>query len=277
MRSALVRLATGVCAALCWLSVLSLVSSPALASSRFWQASGNPIKPSKNFLSVSAGANTPITCLGAKLFAWYDAQDAASITQSSGAVSQWTDKSGNGNNATQGTAGNKPSYSATGWNGTKPGITFDGTNDYLTTATTIPYNGATGVAIWVAARSTGTAARAMIGGQGSDIELRYNSGSLDVLKTTSANLQSAAVANGYHVVGTELSTNSTALSIDGTRTTGVTNPAIIDGVTFIGTNNAGTSEQFDSVIGEVVLATGILTSGERSCLNSYMAVGTGRW
>jgi hypothetical protein len=42
------------------------------------------------------------------LIGWWDASDAASITSSGGAVSQWNDKSGNGFHVVQATAGNKP-------------------------------------------------------------------------------------------------------------------------------------------------------------------------
>lgn len=39
---------------------------------------------------------------------WLDASDESTITESAGAVSQWDDKSGNGNNATQGTGSLQP-------------------------------------------------------------------------------------------------------------------------------------------------------------------------
>ena len=39
---------------------------------------------------------------------WFDASDASTITESSGTVSQWDDKSGNDRHATQGSAGFKP-------------------------------------------------------------------------------------------------------------------------------------------------------------------------
>ncbi len=51
------------------------------------------------------------------LLAWYDASDAASITASSGAVSQWSDKSGNGRHLTQGTGANQPSTGVATQNG----------------------------------------------------------------------------------------------------------------------------------------------------------------
>lgn len=54
---------------------------------------------------------------------WFDAADAASVTLNAGNVSQWSDKSGNGRNATQGTALNQPTY-LTGIQNGKPGILF---------------------------------------------------------------------------------------------------------------------------------------------------------
>ena len=45
------------------------------------------------------------------LLAWYDARDVARITFGSGtAVSQWNDKSGSGNHASQGTAASQPAW-----------------------------------------------------------------------------------------------------------------------------------------------------------------------
>lgn len=45
-----------------------------------------------------------------QLFAWYDASDLKTITLVSGNVSQWNDKSGNGFNVSQATAGNRPPF-----------------------------------------------------------------------------------------------------------------------------------------------------------------------
>ena len=66
------------------------------------------------------------------LVAWFDASDANSIT-SSGApltVSQWNDKSGNVNNATQGTASFQPELVAGAANG-RPVLRFDGIDDVM--------------------------------------------------------------------------------------------------------------------------------------------------
>lgn len=60
---------------------------------------------------------------------WLDAADASTITTVGGAVSQWSDKSGNSRNFTQSTANLQPIYSSTGLNGL-PAISF--ASQYLT-------------------------------------------------------------------------------------------------------------------------------------------------
>ncbi len=48
---------------------------------------------------------------------WLDASDASTITEAGGDISQWDDKSGNGNDAVQATGSAQPSYVAAGQNG----------------------------------------------------------------------------------------------------------------------------------------------------------------
>lgn len=61
---------------------------------------------------------------------WLDAADASTVTTVSGAVSQWNDKSGNGRNATQPTAGRRPLYQNAALNGRNV-LSFDGSDDVL--------------------------------------------------------------------------------------------------------------------------------------------------
>ena len=77
---------------------------------------------------ISVPAFSPSSLSNLEL--WLDASDSSSITQASSKVSQWNDKSGNGNNLTQSTEGSKPVYSASSLN-SKAWITFDGTDDTL--------------------------------------------------------------------------------------------------------------------------------------------------
>lgn len=86
-------------------------------------------------------ATVPWTPANITTALWLDASDATTITTVSGAVSQWNDKSGNGRNATQGTAANRPTYTSAGQNGLNV-LTFDGTDDWLALPnTTNPSNG----------------------------------------------------------------------------------------------------------------------------------------
>jgi len=66
----------------------------------------------------------------AALICWYDASDLATITESSGDVSQWDDKSGEGNHLVQATGVNQPTTGADTQNG-KNVITFNDASEYL--------------------------------------------------------------------------------------------------------------------------------------------------
>jgi hypothetical protein len=74
--------------------------------------------------SAAIGANPAAL---PNLALWLDASDTSTITHTSNAVSQWSDKSGNSNHATQSTSGSKPLFDTNQ-------ILFDGSNDSLTLA-----------------------------------------------------------------------------------------------------------------------------------------------
>ncbi len=62
------------------------------------------------------------------LTAWLRADRG--ITLNGSDVSGWADQSGNGNDASQGTALNQPAYN-TSWSNGRPALTFDGTNHFM--------------------------------------------------------------------------------------------------------------------------------------------------
>lgn len=77
---------------------------------------------------------------------WLDSSDLSTLFQSSGGsaasadgdpVGLWKDKSGNGNNFEQTSGTNKPAVKLLQQNG-KPGIYFDGVNDYIDSVLTLP-------------------------------------------------------------------------------------------------------------------------------------------
>jgi len=76
----------------------------------------------------TGGSFTPTDISGIEL--WLDASDTSTITDSSGSVSQWDDKSGNSRHAVQGTGSAQPSTGVATIN-SKNAIRFDGTTDFM--------------------------------------------------------------------------------------------------------------------------------------------------
>lgn len=93
-----------------------------------------------------APAFSPLSLTGLKL--WLDATDSSSITLNGGNVSEWADKSPEGNDAMQATAIRQPAYETAAVNGLAA-VAFDGANDFLDVA--IPGIGQflTGFFAWV--------------------------------------------------------------------------------------------------------------------------------
>jgi hypothetical protein len=93
-------------------------------------------------VSVGGGGGTPAPFSPSDLsglILWLDANNAGSITQSGGTVSQWSDLSVNGANFAQSTGSLQPAYTASAIN-SKPGITFTGSK-CLTNSTALMGSG----------------------------------------------------------------------------------------------------------------------------------------
>lgn len=86
-----------------------------------------------------AASWSPLNIPDCLTFLW---SEAGTDTTTDGAeVATWTDQSGNGNNAVQNTAGNKPIYKANIVNG-KPVLRFDGVNDHMSISGAANYSAA---------------------------------------------------------------------------------------------------------------------------------------
>jgi hypothetical protein len=109
---------------------------------------------------------TPATSGAPSLALWFDANDAASITHSSGAVSQWNDKSGNANHAAQATSGLKPTYDATAASN-KGAIVFGGGSTQKLLDLTSTLSTGTAWTVFSVAKMTAQSAQAyVLGGSG---------------------------------------------------------------------------------------------------------------
>lgn len=80
-------------------------------------------------VTSSGGGETPPELPTTNIVAWYDADDGTTISIGVG-VSQWDDKSGNGNHLVQSTGTEQPTVSSGAING-KDAIYFDGVDDSL--------------------------------------------------------------------------------------------------------------------------------------------------
>lgn len=101
-------------------------SSSSSSSSEAYSSSSSSFVPDSSSSSSSSSLDdnlwTP-DLLGSTLKLWLDADDADTITQSGGLVSQWNDKSGNNKHAVQNTGAQQPTYSLTGLNN-KPAVVW---------------------------------------------------------------------------------------------------------------------------------------------------------
>lgn len=95
------------------------------------------------------------------LVLWLDASDLSTIAQTGGNVSQWDDKSGQGNDAVQGTGSAQPTTNNLTQNGLNV-IEFNGTSDFMTIPSTSDFDIASTSVTLIAVHSiitTGTTKR----------------------------------------------------------------------------------------------------------------------
>lgn len=92
----------------------------------------------------------PTDATNGTLVVWFDADDGGSISTNASGVTEWRDKSGNGNHATNAVASELPVYA-------NSEIYFDGANDILK-INNDPFNGLQRPTVLVAARWDGQAA-----------------------------------------------------------------------------------------------------------------------
>ncbi len=91
-----------------------------------------PIKSGPNINSLSVGSRVqwlPTRISGCQL--WLDGADTTSFTLNGGSITQWNDKSGNGNHAQQGTLANSPTLSSSN-------VNFNGSQWFTTSITSAP-------------------------------------------------------------------------------------------------------------------------------------------
>jgi hypothetical protein len=204
---------------------------------------------------------------------WLDAQDSSTITHSSNAVSQWDDKSGNDNHATQSTASMQPTYSSTAMAGGKPGLDFD--VDYMSFTEIDASGGKTIFFVW---EPDAAVQNFLMTHSVNNIQLKTNSSN----KAQYANnptwypngFQSSAgvTLNDISIIGFVLDTTLT-YSVNGTTQNDSTKTRD-DSATNTKFNQIGRLKSFspvlDGKIGEIVIMNSV-SSTDREKLEGYLA------
>lgn len=171
-------------------------------------------------------------------------------------VATWTDSSGNGNNATQGTSGNRPTLQTNELNAL-PVVRFDGSDDFLVTSYTPP---GTHTLFVVYVRTSGS----FVGNTTGDGPLFRNINYWTNVNNSSITLTTsigsgpnflAASAGSVHLHGVDITSFGTNNSASGS--------AISVGVSLDGSYNGD--------IAELVYYNSVLGTTDRQSVESYLA------
>jgi hypothetical protein len=211
---------------------------------------------------------------------WLDAADASTITIATG-VSQWNDKSGNSRNFSQATAGNQPTYQASGIN-SKPSVAFTGSNDNFMTASSVLSSDSTaGSIFWVQtteadpstnANNWGCLISNNWGSASTDNHVPFTDGNIyfSGFSTTRPNVGNPSVSLTNPRILNHQSTNgSVAFYIDGSSfftsaSNTFSNPAT--------TKRIGQAiDKFTGQVAELIVLSNIPTTTERQIIEGYLA------
>lgn len=249
------------------------------------------IDQAQGFIVNQGSAFTPASISG--LGAWYDATDASSFTFSTGAdVSQWNDKSGNGNNLTQSTGTLQPLRVASGIN-SMAAVQFrdDGTAKMVAAVHSASLTWTTAVHSFVVMRRVADLAASehvvgLYAASGTEREWRLLILSDDVLQmTASTNGMAGGLVSVNNATALSLSTNyilegtaNTVTQLVGSSVNNAT-PATASGFTAHVNSNApfnvgarnGASDPYAGYVGEIVFYTKSLTAGERTQVINYLS------
>ena len=214
---------------------------------------------------------------------WLDAADASTISQSSGAVSQWNDKSGNSRHATA-TSTERPTYSATSFN-SKQGLTFNGTSNVMQANALAPVlddndtpfsayvavNFSTGsvLALGSTANSNPLHRIIAIDSPPSGISIRRDTG------LTIASVTGSSFASANHLLGVVFTGTSATLYKNGTQdATGSLNVGTLDTLDrfAIGAQVRSTTASYmTGTVSEIIINSTAISTDTRQRVEGYLA------
>lgn len=245
---------------------------------------GHPVSGDGPPSAAQARGFTPKSLSG--LMAWHDAADTASITHASGSVSQWNDKSGNGNHWTQSTMANQPFTGTRSLNGRNV-IDFNATGqDFMVGASGLHSVSAANNTLFVVNTFDATGNNmVLIDGKQAVFSNRIWGLSM-IPAGTQINGQSGSYGtqsplnitydSGAHILC--LRRNGTTSGVvtyrDGAAGTPGTGSDVALDAVFLGRNFSGGYDYLDGLVAEVIVYNRALTNSEMNRVGAYLS---GKW
>lgn len=235
-------------------------------------------------IGISIGLNSQTSVFDPKkingLEAWYDASASDTITTATG-VSQWDDKSGNGNNATQATGANQPATGSNTLNGRNV-LTFDGSNDNLSLPTALCStigNGACTIIVVARHDVIGNDRVLTLGDASNNTRLALRYGTTTDACVFQSNTGGATVACSetissldYNImIATKTGTTQSVGMNNGALTSNTSGEVLTDVANGrIGSNAAGTFNYWDGDVAEMLFYSRVLTADELTQVSRYL-------
>jgi hypothetical protein len=205
--------------------------------------------------------------LGADLALWLDADDADTFTLNGSTVSQWDDKSGNGNHVSNGVAADQPVYEATGFNGL-PTVNWTAINHALRTSMSLPVTDLN--LFFVADPNLPTQTSYIL-----DIEnARRIFATNGPIYSGSWNPASNPITGaGQRIYGFTTGPTNQIVYENGTAVSTITPipAAVVSGVVALGNRFVSNSNGMNGKMSEVVMVSSTMTSDDRQKLEGYLA------
>jgi len=208
------------------------------------------------------------------LAAWYDASDASTITDAgAGAVSQWTDKSGNARTLTQGTAGSRPTTGTRTQNGRNV-LDFDGSADYMSASSAFT-QGTSDTVFVVCLNDDGADSTSQVVYNSDDVSnahCRLLKVSTNVWRATSGAALDAGTPNtsAHLLAGVFNGTSGSSLRLDGTSiATGSTGTNSASVSSHVGRNGAGTA-YWDGWVAEILHYDSVLSATDIARVEAFL-------
>lgn len=221
----------------------------------------------------------PFTPLTLSPALWLDASDTSTITETAGLVSQWDDKSGHINHATQSTGSYQPITGARTVNGLNA-IDLDGTSDHFILPSSLYSIPAANNTVFIAYQSDSlTRDQRILTGElssGSRWYIRHDANSSKFSVGNSNPYSGAARAS----IAKDAAQHSGLLYRNGTEiygyyddtktATGTANDVTLDGL-YLGSGPGGASLHFDGLLCEIIMFNKALSNAELNQVGNYLS------